>query len=225
MITVSDRLDNFNPRSPCGERPGSHTTDCASYSVFQSTLPLRGATQLPGRVSGWTAYFNPRSPCGERLRLALNGFDLDDFNPRSPCGERQRCNPKSTNNIATFNPRSPCGERPSLSVPPYQYFRFQSTLPLRGATLSAIAQGAMSTLSIHAPLAGSDYAVQLRQRLQGPFNPRSPCGERRAPENRLSPDCTTFNPRSPCGERRRIRRFRGGLDCFQSTLPLRGATQ
>ena len=34
---------NFNPRSPCGERPDSHTVT-ASGSIFQSTFPLRGAT-------------------------------------------------------------------------------------------------------------------------------------------------------------------------------------
>ncbi|EFT83512.1 hypothetical protein HMPREF0620_0517 [Parascardovia denticolens DSM 10105 = JCM 12538] len=34
--------------------------------------------------------------------------------------------------------------------------RFQSTLPLRGATGWADVSGAVNTISIHAPLAGSD---------------------------------------------------------------------
>ena len=78
---------NFNPRSPCGERPG----------------PLTGPAPL--------RYFNPRSPCGERpgpmvrlnstitfqstlsLRRATSGVTCSsqtcfNFNPRSPCGER-----------------------------------------------------------------------------------------------------------------------------------------
>ena len=37
--------------------------------VFQSTLPVWGAT-LPSRSRRKkAAYFNPRSPCGERLRM------------------------------------------------------------------------------------------------------------------------------------------------------------
>ena len=57
--------NDFNPRSPCGERP----------SCF---LPSIGMTN-----------FNPRSPCGERPMGQYYGFAyLQDFNPRSPCGER-----------------------------------------------------------------------------------------------------------------------------------------
>ena len=35
---------NFNPRSPCGERRDPWKTSCESM-VFQSTLPMRGATR------------------------------------------------------------------------------------------------------------------------------------------------------------------------------------
>ena len=34
---------SFNPRSPCGERPGE-TDEDAVVTWFQPTLPLRGAT-------------------------------------------------------------------------------------------------------------------------------------------------------------------------------------
>ena len=65
----------------------------------------------------------------------------------------------------------------------YQYSRlpptFQSTLPVWGAT----------TFAQRLPLPHFD------------FNPRSPCGERRAgPSNPVYPT-GDFNPRSPCGER------------------------
>ena len=60
---------------------------------------------------------------------------------------------------------------------------------------------AARSISIHALLAESDISAVFPQAVQGNFNPRSPCGERRA--------CalgrkgrTHFNPRSPCGERR-----------------------
>ena len=38
-----DWLSDFNPRSPCGERPGWENGEHASY-IFQSTLPVWGAT-------------------------------------------------------------------------------------------------------------------------------------------------------------------------------------
>ena len=78
-----------------------------------------------------------------------------NFNPRSPCGERRHTTtPRTTRKISIhaplagsdgpcyihtaarsdFNPRSPCGERRLLEVFNRASQRFQSTLPLRGAT-------------------------------------------------------------------------------------------
>ena len=65
--------------------------------------------------------------------------------------------------------------------------RFQSTLPVRGATYR------------HVP----------NHRPEPYFNPRSPCGERPPPWSCLSGQRTDFNPRSPCGER--PDNWRGGL--------------
>ena len=58
-----------------------------------------------------------------------------------------------------FNPRSPCGERLRLRSARVKVLQFQSTLPLRGATICSLACG---------------------WRWMN-FNPRSPCGERRMP--------------------------------------------
>ena len=101
---------HFNPRSPCGERPRSHTWNDQD-DRFQSTLPLRGATGTLAPSASWSGYFNPRSPCGER----------------------PSCSPR-TASPTNFNPRSPCGERPSWT------------------TLTLLPE----PISIHAPLAGSD---------------------------------------------------------------------
>ena len=80
--------------------------------------------------------------------------------------------------------------------------RFQSALPLRGATTAADAGVYVLLISTRAPLAGSDapYSAPAHRRLH--FNPRSPGGERR-PEP-VSPSIRTGHlyQRSPCGERR-----------------------
>ena len=107
----------------------------------------------------------------------------------------------SASTLLDFNPRSPCGERlpwiPFLSL----MIRFQSTLPLRGATTPSYRPGKAPMISIHAPLAGSDEKGGEFDGILTYFNPRSPCGERL--DNHV----------------RHIKTMQ-----FQSTLPLRGAT-
>ena len=104
-------------------------------------------------------------------------------------------------NSRYFNPRSPCGERllPDLASGPS--IEFQSTLPMRGATPPK--EGSLTTrgISIHAPHAGSDQDQDRRACHAQDFNPRSPCGERRA-LTYTRHRSAYFNPRSPCGERR-----------------------
>ena len=123
--------------------------------VFQSTLPLRGATayrfsidetliisihtplagsdvaaQFGGRSP---RHFNPHSPCGERLLPCVALGIRTYFNPHSPCGERLL--PCVADGIRTyFNPHSPCGERLDVRSPKVRVF----------------------AISIHTPLAGSD---------------------------------------------------------------------
>ena len=101
---------NFNPRSPCGERPRSAFWDVDVY-IFQSTLSLRRAT------------------AGKRHVVIGD----NDFNPRSPCGER-RYPPGRTWTNRNFNPRSPCGERLTDVQTACSGPKFQSTLSLRRAT-------------------------------------------------------------------------------------------
>ena len=125
---------DFNPRSPHGERPSSLRVPEFIIS-FQPTLPARGATVDAAAVQ-------PARP---------------DFNPRSPHGER-RCPPSGRAPVLIyFNPRSPHGERRIER----RFFgcvgKFQPTLPARGATY----------------VLTSDFANIEH------FNPRSPHGERR----------------------------------------------
>ena len=103
-----------------------------------------------------TTDFNPRSPCGERQRVRLQQWEtIWYFNPRSPCGERPKGHPLLL--LAEyFNPRSPCGERHNSELRLYSNARFQSTLPMRGATYCIQSATPGNPISIHAPHAGSD---------------------------------------------------------------------
>ena len=103
----------FNPHSPCGERRCGGSGFDGSYSIsihtphagsdngclllndvpllFQSTLPMRGATPVFSLQIRLHNHFNPHSPCGERppprYRQRLS---CQYFNPHSPCGERRK---------------------------------------------------------------------------------------------------------------------------------------
>ena len=146
--------------------------------IFQSTLPLRGATfsmrlvqhivsisiHTPlagsdGTARPWSrpcGNFNPHSPCGERRGRRSSCLPSSYFNPHSPCGERQYAyrHPSVKVEISIHTPlagsdeagaavlvkadvisiHTPLAGSDSLLCGRYQYNKFQSTLPLRGAT-------------------------------------------------------------------------------------------
>ena len=108
--------------------------------------------------------------------------------------------PTSRRNYKYFNPRSPCGERQTTRCLRGWSYRFQSTLPVWGATYTGRQRRPRNYISIHAPRVGSDPSSMPSVTERTHFNPRSPCGERRAA--RAGPPLRrNFNPRSPCGER------------------------
>ena len=61
----NDVFAYFNPRTPYGVRLGEKY-GAAKTSEFQSTHPLRGATNAKKGVKHESNNFNPRTPCGVR---------------------------------------------------------------------------------------------------------------------------------------------------------------
>ena len=168
--------NNFNPRSPCGERlPAPRILLKSRISIH---APRVGSDLSGGFPFLRYPYFNPRSPCGEQQFPALYvclilGFQSTllvwgatswctrrgalpgDFNPRSPCGERPVC-AGCSKILFDFNPRSPCGERHEAVEMVTERMEFQSTLPVWGATLCTLPVVKIAVISIHAPRVGSD---------------------------------------------------------------------
>ena len=145
---------HFNPRSPCGERLESNC-DYAAVNIFQSALPLRGATEITSSPDSVSKYFNPRSPCGERRYSNNSIYRIQDFNPRSPCGERHQG-------------RHAEARRKRISI----------RAPLAGSDHDGLHDRPSAGISIRAPLAGSDSRSASASARSHNFNPRSPCGER-----------------------------------------------
>ena len=123
---------DFNPRSPCGERPSLPAGD-------------RKASN-----------FNPRSPCGERPSLPAGDRKASNFNPRSPCGERLNVHNTKTY-LQVFQSTLPVwGATPVRVSLTWESKSFQSTLPVWGATSTALTLSSTRMISIHAPRTGSD---------------------------------------------------------------------
>ena len=190
---------NFNPRSPCGERPNLVSFGVDSFGI-SIHAPRVGSDLVVQVLAFWIVNFNPRSPCGERLQrytYSLRALRISIHAPRVGSDRPARC---TAGPAWHFNPRSPCGERPSPDLLYFRQATFQSTLPVWGATqiplelsgdlnisIHAPRVGSddwfdwlesEAEISIHAPRVGSDRILNLVFHVLNDFNPRSPCGER-----------------------------------------------
>ena len=170
------RLGNFNPRSPCGERPFSSLTGKGTF-LFQSTLPLRRAT-IALRGGGDAHLFQSTLPLRRATFASAHEEPELEISIHAPLAESDEAPCLNQAVDDHFNPRSPCGERPRYSTLPLEEFSFQSTLPLRRATRRLTVFLHLQFISIHAPLAESDRSAGSASDGVRDFNPRSPCGER-----------------------------------------------
>ena len=237
-------VGDFNPRSPWGER--QYIDLYKSWYYIISIHAPRGGSDRPDTASSALEFhFNPRSPWGERRRFKSCLFRQKHFNPRSPWGERPHlpgllvhfdcisihaprggsdCRYRSGDGgLFHFNPRSPWGERHAQGLQRFWTRKFQSTLPVGGATPDIPFDAVTAGISIHAPRGGSDILRAFSVFGLGNFNPRSPWGERLLCLS-ATLSFSYFNPRSPWGERPVLLRMLCPLVIFQSTLPVGGAT-
>ncbi len=146
--------------------------------------------------------FNPRAPCGARPKPIKANSPKRQFQSTRPVRGATRTEQRIKCCDACFNPRAPCGARPMSKTKTHFNSPFQSTRPVRGATMQMRTQCLMQCVSIHAPRAGRDWRKSL-----------------------IIFTFLRFNPRAPCGARRSSTVVHNGFDMFQSTRPVRGATQ
>ena len=145
-----------------------------------------------------------------------------------------------------FNPRAPYGARLLRKVLVFLDIQFQSTRPIRGATLTPSACSQRSYFNPRAPYGARPAEGPVRQDRGTDFNPRAPYGARRWAPFSGGPG-RYFNPRAPYGARppwhcalgrsppisihaphtgrdRHCCIQRKPQSAFQSTRPIRGAT-
>ena len=146
--------NNFNPRSPCGERHLNHST-VLTDTGFQSTLPLRRATiACMRRLTSFL--FQSTLP----LRRATDRQQIHEvmipISIHAPLAESDRPSGCGITSPTLFQSTLPLRRAPLSMSGGLVGAAFQSTLPLRRATGITECDCLITGISIHAPLAESD---------------------------------------------------------------------
>ena len=170
-------------------------------SVFQSTRPVWGATSSHPLTPPQCWSFNPRAPCGARLLYGLSCLQIIEFQSTRPVWG------------ATDS-----GCSCSKAV------KFQSTRPVWGATGTCSPFCVAYAVSIHAPRVGRDRGCLPSDQARKRFNPRAPCGARRAEDCGYTPQ-PTFQSTRPVWGATNLEAFCWSSSWFQSTRPVWGATR
>ena len=151
----SKDLNNFNPRSPCGERRCIFAMQLANYRISIHALLAESDR----------SYLLFQPGFGISIHALLAESDMGSYTTvgtvktfQSTLSLRRATPSLRTGSrlLAHFNPRSPCGERRQL----------------RRILINSV------IISIHALLAESDASGVQKGIKVAHFNPRSPCGER-----------------------------------------------
>ena len=157
---MSRTVIDFNPRAPCGARPG-HRFKITVRVQFQPTRPLRGAT------SGKVVYYpqvriSTHAPLAGRDQNGLTSVIRCRISTHAPLAGRDvnvLTIVSKTNKISTHAPLagrdSPCSCSPSWS-------RISTHAPLAGRDSGKVVYHPQVCISTHAPLAGRDSkSVQI----------------------------------------------------------------
>ena len=151
----------FNPRSSCEERRQcGHGCWCqADISIHAPHARSDSFHRVDYRRQ---SYFNPRSSCEERPATLDVTPIVKRISIHAPHARSDKGIQSFVNYPEDFNPRSSCEERRlKCDISKFYPSVFQSTLLMRGATLTNQALEGMSEISIHAPHARSDLTTVL----------------------------------------------------------------
>ena len=152
--TSSESFFFFNPRTPCGVRPGMSGLS-VPLCRFQSTHSLRSATS-PG-VLTWSnrPFQSTHSLRSATVYVRGSGFHVN-VSIHALLAECDAWVRETMGSADGFNPRTPCGVRQYATGLPASVSRFQSTHSLRSATPCCGGVRYPAGVSIHALLAECD---------------------------------------------------------------------
>ena len=133
------------------------------YGIYTISIhaPLAGCDKSSIRNSPPYRDFNPRTPCGVRLFVLVVSLDGEGISIHAPLAGCDRPGPEIGMPLKDFNPRTPCGVRlPCRFLHPV-LDGFQSTHPLRGATVAGCGVYRISRFQSTHPLRGATTRIGL----------------------------------------------------------------
>ena len=146
---------HFNPRSPHGERRG--VEDAERFAADISIHAPRTGSDTP------------------LLKIPNNCSIMSIHAPRTGSDQMEE---KTKTAGTDFNPRSPHGERRPAEWRTPMIYKFQSTLPARGATEMKLPNSSADLFQSTLPARGATPGDCDSVSCYFDFNPRSPHGER-----------------------------------------------
>ena len=217
---VTDRFQSTRPmRGATDRRP--RTADRVSISIH---APHAGRDNLRMRSTVPNQHFNPRAPCGARRNSCILSKISHHFNPRAPCGARRTPISSIRRRESDFNPRAPCGARHKEMRGIINGLFISIHAPHAGRDARCKSNTHRINISIHAPHAGRDDILCLFFLVATNISIHAPHAGRDSRGMDLKSRLEYFNPRAPCGARRINVKIVDELILFQSTRPMRGAT-
>ena len=199
-----DVWGNISIHAPHTGRDANGNTIYDGVEVFQSTRPIRGATPTSEPPAQPARYFNPRAPYGARLCINLALPNLVNISIHAPHTGRDRLRAVNKSGDPSFQSTRPIrGATFDYAGQSWILLEFQSTRPIRGATAS------------------HDCSCTTCAN----FNPRAPYGARLLSE-RFRLDAVQISIHAPhTGRDSAQEKKRIVMQKFQSTRPIRGATE
>ena len=151
---LNSPVKNFNPRVPCGTRH-CQPVCILQFALFQSTRPMRDATE---------AYELSILLTGISIHASHAGRDSDVEGLQSKLDISIHASHAGRDMLSEFTS--------------HNSLKFQSTRPMRDATVRELSIALFPSISIHASHAGRDNIANSEITITRNFNPRVPCGTR-----------------------------------------------
>ena len=151
----SSRPVYFNPRSPCGERRGMIHPYGQPCPIFQSTLPMRGATFKVALTAHFVDISIHAPHAGSDYDYLIHDTDSCRFQSTLPMrGATGRFSSIWLDGLISIHAPH-AGSDPICVGAIFGVMQFQSTLPMRGATMSTRRVGALLKFQSTLPMRGA----------------------------------------------------------------------
>ncbi len=173
---LSNRINTIqwiSIHAPCEGSDVSEKQLQSSFRKFQSTLPVRGATQTQRKIERTVRFQSTLPVRGATFTLFMQ-IPTSAFQSTLPVRGATATKASSQKCVQAF----------------------QSTLPVRGATVKKTNGGCADSISIHAPCEGSDHVVILRVFNRLNISIHAPCEGSDHRRKNVNNRVYNFNPRS-----------------------------